>query len=326
MTKAPNNIVLYTYGSSLFGKRVSSYLALRGIEYALCDVPITMPRPELALLPVAYRRIPILAVGRDVFLDTRLILRKLEALFPSPKPLAATNPHDAFITGLIERHLIEGPVFAIATGLIPVEIATESTFNDDRKGFLGRNWTKEELEEGRGECLAYVKGLFSFLEETILQDGRDWILKGNGPSIAEVNAVFLLEFLIDLQLPAEHVSDQRYPKTFAWIARYQAARDQAKSSGPEPTVLDGAAAAKQIHASDFVESALSVDADDPLGLKEGAEVELYAADWGTEHRDRGRLVGLTTDEVTIAVKSEENVEIRIHAPRTGFKIKVIRES
>jgi hypothetical protein len=33
---APNGIVLYNYDSSPYGKRVSAYLALRGIDYALC--------------------------------------------------------------------------------------------------------------------------------------------------------------------------------------------------------------------------------------------------------------------------------------------------
>lgn len=149
-----------------------------------------MPRPDLALLPVAYRRIPILAIGRDIYLDTRLIIRKLESLFPSPNPLGATNAQDRFISGLVERYFIEGPVFGIAAGLLPVEIATESNFNKDRQGFLGRNWSKEELENGRGDCLSYIKGLFSFLEETVFQDGREWILIGEGPKIADIDGKF----------------------------------------------------------------------------------------------------------------------------------------
>jgi glutathione S-transferase len=63
-----------------------------------------MPRPNLALVPVAYRRIPVLAIGRDVYLDSRLILRKLETLFPSRRHLDATTPQEAFITGLLGRH------------------------------------------------------------------------------------------------------------------------------------------------------------------------------------------------------------------------------
>lgn len=146
-----------------------------------------MPRPDLALLPVAYRRIPILAVGRDIYLDTRLILRKLESLFPAHKALGATNAHDKFVAGLIERYTIEGPVFGIAAGLVPVDIATESTFNNDRKGFLGRDWSKEELEDGRGDCLSYVKSMFDFFESTVFQDGREWVLNSDGPKIADID-------------------------------------------------------------------------------------------------------------------------------------------
>lgn len=184
---APNNVVLYNYDFSPFGKRISTYLALRGIQYAVCDQPMVMPRPDLALLPLSYRRIPILAIGRDIYLDTRLILSKLETLFPaSPSPLlGATNASDRFTTALLQKYMIEGPVFGIAAGLVPVEVAQDETFAKDRKGFMGRDWSKEELEGGRGECLAYVRGLFGLLEG-VFGDGREWVVGGEGPSLADV--------------------------------------------------------------------------------------------------------------------------------------------
>lgn len=35
-TQPPNDIILYTYAFSPFGKRVAAYLALRGVGYGLC--------------------------------------------------------------------------------------------------------------------------------------------------------------------------------------------------------------------------------------------------------------------------------------------------
>jgi hypothetical protein len=133
----------------------------------------------------------------------------------------------------------------------------------------------------------------------------------------------MLDFVAGMGLPQDLISDKIFPKTFAWFERYCAAVEKAKSGATEPTTLDGEAAAKYIHASESKQSKVSVDQKDPSGLKEGTEVEVYGADWGTEHRDRGRLVGLSPDEVTIAVKSKEGAEIRIHAPRTGFKINTV---
>lgn len=133
----------------------------------------------------------------------------------------------------------------------------------------------------------------------------------------------MLEFANGMLVPSELISANVFPRVFAWLDRYRAAIDEAKSSAPEPTKLDGQAAAEHVLRSDFGRSEMSIDEKDPTGLRAGVEVEIYPGDWVTEHKDRGRLIGLTVDEVIIAVRSEKDVEIRIHAPRTGFKIKEI---
>lgn len=150
-----------------------------------------MPRPELALLPVSYRRIPILAINNDVYLDTRLILRTLESL-PSISTLrlGASSPADQFTEKLIEKYMIEGPVFSMAAGLVPVDMAQDPTFLKDRQGMLGRTWSREELEGGRGECMNYIRNLFTFYETTIFEDGRKWVLGGDGPKLADIEGEY----------------------------------------------------------------------------------------------------------------------------------------
>jgi hypothetical protein len=133
----------------------------------------------------------------------------------------------------------------------------------------------------------------------------------------------MLEFVAGMQLPSDIISKEIFPRVFTWFEKYRAAVEEAKSNTGQPTPLDGPAAADRIHRSEFGLPEISFDEEDPAGLKEGADVDIYPADWGTEYRDRGRLVGLAPDEVTIAVKTKGNVELRIHAPRTGFKIKEI---
>ncbi|KAF1945713.1 hypothetical protein EJ02DRAFT_500660 [Clathrospora elynae] len=320
---APNNIVLYNYEFSPFGKRITTYLALRGIDYAVCQQPPTMPRPDLALLPIAYRRIPILALGRNIYLDTRLILRKLETLFPSCPKLGATNPQDLFVQQLLQKYMIEGPVFGIAAGLVPLEVVRDPVFSADRQGMFGKTWSEEELREGRGECLSYVRGMFEWFEEGVLGDGRMWVVGGEGVGMTDIEAIWPFDFLTDMHLPPDLISPKQYPKVYAWLARYRAAREQASNLVPKPTVLDGQAAANCILGSELAETSNSVDEQDPLGLKQGVEVEVYPADWGSEYRDRGRLVGLSVDEVVIAVESKGEGKIWVHAPRTGFKIKEV---
>lgn len=81
-----------------------------------------MPRLDLAALGIAYRRIPILAIGRDVYCDTRLILRKLETLYSdtSGPPLGADTLESIGIQRLLENWTIEGGVFMRSVQLVPV--------------------------------------------------------------------------------------------------------------------------------------------------------------------------------------------------------------
>jgi hypothetical protein len=136
----------------------------------------------------------------------------------------------------------------------------------------------------------------------------------------------MLNFTNALAVPEGLITAKIFPKVFAWLDRYEAAIEKAKSSAHAPTELDGQSAADAVLRSDFGQSKLSVDPNDPTALKEGTEVEVYPADWLTEHKERGRLVGLTADEVTIAVGSKKDVEIRVHAPRTDFKIREMGEN
>ena len=69
----------------------------------------------------------------------------------------------------------------------------------------------------------------------------------------------------------------------------------------------------------------SVDEMDRSGLKKGAMVEVWPTDSGFSRKDRGRLVGLNTREVVIEGKTEDGKEVRIHAPRHGFRIREVKQ-
>ena len=74
-------IVLFTYPESVVGRRTKWYLMLRGIPYHVHEVDNKMPRPVLDRLGVHYRRIPVMAVGRDIYCDSRCIIDHLERLY-----------------------------------------------------------------------------------------------------------------------------------------------------------------------------------------------------------------------------------------------------
>jgi hypothetical protein len=127
-------------------------------------------------------------------------------------------------------------------------------------------------------------------------------------------------------LPRELFSEKQYPRVFAWHKRFSKAVTAAKAAVAKPTTLKGDAALQRIVDASFAEQESAVDEEDPLGLKKGTEVEVWPIDTGVRHRDRGPLVGLTQDEVVLSVESEaEGRQIRVHFPRTNFRIQAVRE-
>lgn len=121
-------------------------------------------------------------------------------------------------------------------------------------------------------------------------------------------------------LPKEIFNEQKFPKVYAWVARFNDAYKAARAAAPKPTSLKGTDALQRITQAVFAETDLAVDQSDPLHLEAGAEVEVWPTDSGFKHKDRGRLLRLSPNEVVIAVESETGKEIHLHTPRTNFRI------
>ena len=149
--------------------------------------PPVLPREDLNALGVSYRRIPVMSIGRDVYCDTRLILAKLEKLFPDGA-LGAQQPDQNAIEGLLQKWTSDGGVFNRAAQLIPPDmpLLNDSKFTKDREELTGRSWAKADVVKLRPEALADMKDMFNFLETTLLRDSREWILKTEKLSLADI--------------------------------------------------------------------------------------------------------------------------------------------
>lgn len=267
--------ILFLWSFSPWASKVVAYLALRGIQHARCEQPITLPRPDLAALGVKYRRVPVLSIGRDVYCDSLLILEKLEKLYTETghHPLGATDGTELALEKLFEKWT-DVVVFKPAAALIPtdMDLMKDPAFQKDREELWGRPWNKHAQEELRPAALANLRANFDFLE-SVLGDGRAWILGGandDGPRLADIHACWIFDWLFQLPgaFPEEYFSAKKYPKTMAWRDRYNAAIAKAKENGPKPTELEGPDAVSKILGSGFLEDNLTVE-EDPSGLQQG---------------------------------------------------------
>lgn len=319
-----------------------------------------MPRPDLAALGVQYRRVPVLAYGRDIYCDTLLILQKFENWYPRGneyKSISATDP-----TGRAMEHLLEKwtdvAVFSSAAAAIPSEmdLCKDPQFQKDREELWGRPWTKEEQDRLKPAGLSTLVENFTFLEQ-LLSDGRQWLLGNDGPGLADVHgkldwgfyrvrpvgstglrvfsihfvktltrfslsAAWIFSWMVSLPnaMPDEFFGAKRYPATRAWLSRYDDAIAKAKKEAPQGGELEGPAAVDRILASPFKDEDLQVDSD-PLGLKKDEVVSMWPIDTGYGRKDTGKLVKLTANEVAVATKSEQGgKEVRVHYPRWNYAV------
>jgi hypothetical protein len=121
-------------------------------------------------------------------------------------------------------------------------------------------------------------------------------------------------------LDPAYISANQFPKTFAYIDRFNAALKTAQSAMARPVRLPIQDVISHMSTSRFYESVGDVDANDPLALQPGDEVTTGPTDTGVANRDTGRLVTLTPNQITIAKQTKDNFEIHVHMPRWGFRV------
>lgn len=290
-----------------------------------------MPRPDVASLGIQYRRIPICSIGRDVYLDTRLILAKLETLpTAQPKLGAAPGTEQAALERLLSSLTVTGGPFVWAVSLLPPQMPVfkDEAWIKDRTGFFpGAGKISAPSPEARAEAVANMRGFVGMLETTVFGDGRDWVLKTPGPGLADIEAVWPLHWLsrIPGAFTKDQLSEKQFPKVFAWIERFdKAVGAAAKKLGAAR--ISGQEATKTIVAAPYFDEAGRVLQTEltvqTLGLKPGDQVVVFPSDYGMTHKDSGSLVSIDEKEVVFETKAElaGSPTVRVHAPRLGFRI------
>ena len=74
--------ILHHYAVSPFAEKIRAMLGYKGLAWRSVDIPMVMPKPDLTALTGGYRKTPVLQIGCDVYCDTTLIARLLDALSP----------------------------------------------------------------------------------------------------------------------------------------------------------------------------------------------------------------------------------------------------
>lgn len=288
----------------------------------------------MSQLGLAYRRIPILAIGRDVYLDSSLQIAQLDSTPPNVQPSLSSDPNtpeQQAIQWLVSRYVCK-VAFRTASTLLPLDhgFLTDPVFVADRAKLLGFDF-RSSVVQRQPAATSEVLATFELLETTLLTDGREWLLKTERPTTVDIEAIWPIVWLDEIEnaLPPQFFGPDRFPLVYGWLERFKVAVKIAQESLGHTEEIAGAVAAESIHnaPAGATQEQARVDTSDPValsnGLKRGQQVSIWTNDVpGHSQKDSGKLLGFDHHEIVIQVQKDA-ATFQLHAPSGGFNIEVL---
>ena len=335
---SPKQSILLTVTlASVFTQKIRLALRAKQIPYSMVCVPSMMPRPLLKEnLNITYRKIPILAIGKELYIDTSLICEALEHHFPPSRGYGALYP--AATNGRTLQPLVRGiasywtdrPLFRATTGLIPASV-WRTSFGKDREGLIGHKIDPDKLEKKVPQNLSVLDMHLSLLE-SLLADSTEqhpWILDTPTPGLMDIGFYYQLDWGEKISrgegiknLTKGETADgqgegmkavmnpDRYPKISTWFANVKKYFDDLPLLERKVEQIDQKGTDKVLGLLSGVKSDHNVDLmstpaaphqqlDERNGLRKGTHVEVRPDDTGRDHPSTGYLEALSPEEIVI---------------------------
>lgn len=134
-----------------------------------------------------------MAIGRDVYIDSRLIISRLEQLFPaSEQHPGFSTPETKGLAALLNKLTIDANIFTNAVSMLPGDAPAwqSEEFIKDRAGFYGKEWTMFDARDARPQGTVHVRECFDILE-ALFVDGRTWVGGTEMPTLADLEGMTL---------------------------------------------------------------------------------------------------------------------------------------
>lgn len=303
------DLILHHYDMSPFAEKVRLMLGYKQLAWRSVHIPPVMPKPDVVALTGGYRKTPVLQVGADVYCDTALIARVLEAARPTPTLYPVGAPLAALLAQWADGLLFGA---AVAWAMQPAGVVAIlgdpspevlKGFALDRAAMRSAGAPRLTLADGTAQLKAHLATL-----NAQLAAGGPWLM-GAQASIADFSVGHCLWF-IRLAQPVAHLLDD-YPAIGPWLDRLLAIGHH------QPTEMSSADAIA-VAASAAAHAPVSVAPG--LGFDAGQAITVAATDYGSDPVS-GTLVGLSSEVVTLRRQDPRAGTVQVHFPRFGFQIK-----
>ena len=302
-----SDLILHHYAGSPFSEKMRLIFGFKGIAWQSVNVPVIMPKPDVVALTGGYRRTPFLQIGADIYCDTALMSRVIEALHPTP----SLYPAEAGGAAPLLAHWADTDLFwvAIPYTMQPAGAAAVfagappemlQAFAADRAAM-----TVGMKRPSARDATAALTSYLGWLEQQL--DGRPFLC-ADVPSIADFSAAQSIWYI------------RRAPPVAAILAPFTRVADWyervAAFGHGHSSKLSSSAALELAHSS----TPLAAEVQPGLGFDAGAAVSVSATDYASDPIT-GTLVGLSSETLTLRRSDERAGTVHVHFPRIGYALR-----
>jgi glutathione S-transferase len=298
------DLILHHYDMSPYAEKIRLALGLKGLPWRSVLAPMVMPKPDLVELTGGYRRVPVLQIGADVYCDTHLIVRVLDAVRPAPPlaPPGLETVEHAFSRWAETSFMMVVLAYFGIGGVFPEEFV-----EDRRKTMVPPGVNLDGTRAIVGTKLAQLRSNLARLEAQ-LADGRAFML-GDEPCGADLSAFHPLMFLSTHPRTAALLEPQ--PRVRDWMKRVRAIGHGKREE------IDAAQAigiAREAEPAPFTgEPAL------PDGIALGTLVVVLPDEYGSGNV-AGTLAPSGLHEIAVRRRTERAGEVVVHFPREDYSV------
>ncbi|MCH2340828.1 glutathione S-transferase family protein [Pseudomonas sp. NPDC047963] len=308
-----HEVILHHYPTSPFAEKARLMLGFKQLSWRSVQIPPVMPKPDLTALTGGYRRTPVLQIGADIYCDTALIARRLEAekatpaLFPEGQEfVAATLAQWADSVLFLHAVSLVFQPESMAMRFAQVPKAFIEAFSKDRAAlFSSGSAARVPLEQAKNHWPV----LMARLQQQLARGNGEFLL-GSAPCVADFSVAHCLWFLKGTPVTAPLID--AYPDVAAWLGKVLAVGHGSLS---ELSAEDAVAIAREATPADLPDEPFS----EPNGFEAGQVVTISAVDYGTDPVE-GELIFAGVEELILRREDERAGVVHAHFPRMGYRI------
>lgn len=304
-----SELIFHHYPQSPVSEKVRVVFGIKCLSWRSVEIPRIPPKPDLMPLTGGYRRTPVMQIGADVYCDSMCIIRELERRYPEPSLFPDGNHGLAWgIARWTDGALFDtavGVVLGSAHATLPPEFA-----NDRARLYFGPEHDLAKLGADLPQLLSQLRAQLGWAQQC-LGDGRPF-MSGDAPGLVDAVIYYLVWFL-----RGRYDGGAALLAPFAALGAWEA---RVKALGHGRSAMLGSGETLSIARDAQPEASRGVDAEDPLQLTEGSEVEVSPLGDGGDPPVAGRLWSLDADTVVLARAAESLGNVNVHFPRVGYRI------